>query len=315
MLLYVRWKRKVLNHFGDPKLISTLTKTFSRRKTKIKNTMAIFILVFIIIGLSNPQFGKKFEEVKREGVDLIVAVDLSSSMIAEDITGNRLDGAKRAINKLIENLEGDRIGIVIFAGEAFVQLPITTDYSVARLFVNMLSTDLMTTQGTEISEAINLSVESFDMDNNHEKAIIIFSDGENHDQQAIESAKDANDKGVLIHTVGLGSKKGASIPTKDGDKRDNNGNKIISKLNEKNLIEIATSGEGSYIHIDKKTSSNEAITLLLNEINEMEKKEVSSMVITEYEDRFQFFIGLALLLLFIELLITTNKKKTYNTKI
>ena len=315
MFFYSRWKKKALALFGESKVVKKLTSSFSKVRQKIKNTLTILIFIFLIIGISNPQIGMKMEEVKREGVDLMIAIDLSNSMMAEDIKPNRLERAKQAISKLIDNLEGDRIGLIVFAGEAYVQLPITTDYSAAKLFLSTVNTNMIPTQGTEISKAIKLSLESFDMENGQNKAIIIITDGESHDDQAIENAATASKAGVFVHTLGMGLSKGGPIPiynqygNRTSFRKDQEGNTIVSKLNEDLLIQIANSGKGTYVRANNTTSG---LSKLFIEINKMEKKEIGTMIFTEYKDRFQLFIGLALILLTLDLIILPRKSNFSN---
>ena len=317
IILHERWRIKALNVFGEKKLVDKLTPSFSIVKNRIKHTLFIIIFTSITIGLSNPQIGTKMEEVKREGVDLIIAIDLSNSMMAEDIKPNRLERSKQAISRLIDKLEGDRIGLIVFAGEAYVQLPITTDYSAAKLFLSTLNTNIMPTQGTEIAKAIDLSVASFDMENGQNKAIIIITDGESHDQKAIASTKQANEKNIFIHTLGMGLKKGSPIPiynqygNRTGFRKDKEGNTIVSKLNEQLLREIAENGQGTYV---RANNSEAGLSVLFNEINKMEKKEIGTMIFTEYKDRFQFFISIGLFLLLLDLLLL-NKKHHFQIKL
>jgi len=326
IIMHEKWKKKALSSFGTIELISKLTPSFSKRKTKIKNILSVLIITLLIVGLANPQIGTKMEEVKRKGVDLIIAVDLSNSMMAEDMSvkrkkdgkrikqPNRLERSRQAISRLIDKLEGDRIGLIVFAGEAYVQLPITTDYSAAKLFLPTLKTDIMPKQGTEIAKAINLAIESFDIENGQDKAIIIITDGETHDQEAVESAEKAKELGIHVHTLGMGFPKGSPIPVYNkygqftGHKEDKEGNTIVSKLNEGLLKEIAKEGEGTYVRTD---NSQVGLSALFEEINKMEKKEIGTMIFTEYKDRFQYFIGLALFLLIIDLILL-NKKYTFN---
>ena len=315
ILLYSRWKKNALTLFGDSKLVKELMHSFSKRRAQIKNTLTILIFILIIIGIANPQVGTKMEEVKREGVDLMIAIDLSNSMLAEDIKPNRLERAKLAISRLIDKLEGDRIGLIVFAGEAYVQLPITTDYSAAKLFLSTVSTNIVPTQGTEIAKAIDLSVKSFDMENAQNKAIIIITDGESHDEKAIESARQANELGIFVHTLGMGLSKGGPIPiynkygNRTGYRKDRDGKTIVSKLNEDLLQQISNAGEGTYV---RANNSKAGLSTLFAEINKMEKKEIGTMVFTEYKDRFQLFIGLALLLLLIDLILLGRKNKWSN---
>ena len=315
MLLYSKWKATALALFGDSRLIKELMHSFSKRRTQIKNILTILIFILLIIGIANPQVGTKMEEVKREGVDLMIAIDLSNSMMAEDIKPNRLERAKLAISRLIDKLEGDRIGLIVFAGEAYVQLPITTDYSAAKLFLSTVSTNIVPTQGTEIAKAIDLSIQSFDMENAQNKAVIIITDGESHDEKAIESSEKANELGIFVHTLGMGLSKGGPIPiyNKYGNRtdyrKDRDGNTIISKLNEQLLQQIASAGKGTYV---RANNSKAGLSTLFAEINKMEKKEIGTMVFTEYKDRFQLFIGLALLLLLTDLILLGRKNKWSN---
>ena len=315
ILLYSRWKRKALALFGDSKLVTELIHSFSKGRTQIKNILTVLIFILLIIGIANPQVGTKMEEVKREGVDLMIAIDLSNSMMAEDIKPNRLERAKQAISRLIDKLEGDRIGLIVFAGEAYVQLPITTDYSAAKLFLSTVNTNIVPTQGTEIAKAIDLSIESFDMENAQNKAIIIITDGENHDEKAIESAEKANKLGIFVHTLGMGLSKGGPIPiynkygNRTGYRKDKEGNTVVSKLNENLLMQIANTGKGTYV---RANNSKAGLSSLFAEINKMEKKEIGTMIFTEYKDRFQLFIGLALLLLITDLILLGRKNKWSN---
>ena len=315
ILIYEKWKKNALDIFGERKIIKKLTLSFSKRRVHIKHILTILIFILLIFAIANPQIGTKMEEVKREGVDLMIAIDLSNSMMAEDIKPNRLERAKQAITKLINRLEGDRIGLIVFAGDAYVQLPITTDYSAAKLFLSTVNTDIIPTQGTEIAKAINLSVESFDMENGQNKAIIIITDGESHDQEAIESAEKANELGIFVHSLGMGLKKGGPIPTynrygqQTGFRKDRDGNTIVSKLNEKLLIDIANAGNGTYV---RANNSQAGLSTLFTEINKMEKKEIGTMVFTEHKDRFQLFIGIVLFLLFTDLILLPRKSKWSN---
>ena len=315
IIFYNRWKRESLSLFGDSKLLKELMHSYSKARTQIKNTFTILIFTLLIIGIANPQVGAKMEEVKREGVDLIIAIDLSNSMLTEDIKPNRLEKAKLAISRLIDKLEGDRIGLIVFAGDAYVQLPITTDYSAAKLFLSTINTNIVPTQGTEIGKAIDLGVQSFDMENVQNKAIIIITDGESHDEKAIESSQQAQELGIFVHTLGMGLSKGGPIPiynkygNQTGYRKDKEGNTVVSKLNENLLQEIARAGAGIYV---RANNSKAGLATLFAEINKMEKKEIGTMVFTEYKDRFQLFIGFALLLLLADLILLNKKNKWSN---
>ena len=317
LYFYNRWQKKSIEKFGDENLVTELMQNHSKARKNIKNTLFIFSIAFLIIGISNPQIGTKMEEVKREGVDLMIAIDLSHSMMAQDIKPNRLERAKQAISRLIDKLEGDRIGLVVFAGEAYVQLPITTDYSAAKLFLSTVNTSIIPTQGTKIGNAIDLCIKSFDQENNQNKAIIIITDGENHDEEAISSAKIAQEQNIYIHTLGMGLTKGGPIPiyNKYGStsefRKDREGNVIITKLNEKILKEIAQTGMGTYI---RANNSKSGLSVLFDEINKMEKKEIGTMIFTNYKDRFQIFIGISLILLILNLIIL-QRKNNWKTNI
>ena len=311
-IFYVRWRKKAIAEFGHPSLVNKLMPMASEFKHRVKFILFAIAIGSLIIGITNPQIGSKMEEVKREGVDLMIAIDLSNSMLAEDLQPNRLMRAKQSISKLIDRLDGDRIGLIVFAGDAYVQLPITTDYSAAKLFLSTINTSIVPTQGTAIGKAIELSIKSFDLENDQNKAIIVITDGENHEDDAIEKAKEAQELGIFVHTIGMGSAEGGPIPIKNrygsitSYQKDREGNTIITNLNEGMLKQIAQSGGGSYI---RANSTQSGLNALFKEINKMEKKEIGSKVFTDYKDRFQWFIGLAIILLIIETLMKGRKNK------
>ena len=312
MVYYSKWKRKAFKSFGEGLVKKGLIPFYSKSRENLKFLFIFLCITSMIIGISNPQIGTKMEEVKREGVDLMIALDLSNSMLAEDIKPNRLERARQAISRLIDKLEGDRIGLIVFAGDAYVQLPITTDYSAAKLFLSTVNTSIIPSQGTAIGKAIDLSIRSFDMENGQNKAIIIITDGENHEDDALEQAKLTNEKGVLVHTLGMGLSKGGPIPiynkygNNTGYRKDKEGNTIISKLNEQMLQEIASAGGGTYV---RANNTQAGLSSLFSEINKMEKKEIGTMVFTDYKDRFQLFLSIALLLLFFDLILLSRKNK------
>ena len=314
-ILSVRWRKKAIGVFGQLKLVYKLMPMASEFKLRSKFILFAVAIASLIIGIANPQIGSKMEEVKREGVDLMIAIDLSNSMLAEDLQPNRLMRAKQSISKLIDRLDGDRIGLIVFAGDAYVQLPITTDYSAAKLFLSTINTNIVPTQGTAIGKAIELSIKSFDLQNAQNKAIIIITDGENHEDDAIKKAQEAEELGIFVHTIGMGSAEGGPIPVKNrygtitSYQKDKEGNTIITALNEDMLKQIAQAGGGSYI---RANSTQSGLNALFKEINKMEKKEIGSKVFTDYKDRFQWFIGLAIILLIIETLIKGRKNKWSN---
>lgn len=306
---YNQWKKNKLKAFGNTIIIQRLMPNVSKTLPKVKFILFFLAFISLMIGLANLQFGTKMEEVKREGVDVMIALDVSNSMLAEDLSPNRLERAKRAIYQLIEKLQNDRLGIIIFAGDAYVQLPITTDYSSAKLFLESIGTDIVPVQGTAIGTAIELALKSFDYENGTSKAIVVITDGENHEDDALEMAKQATERGVIVHTIGMGSEGGAPLPIYQngrqvGFRTDNNNTTVVSKLNEKMLQELAQAGNGTYV---RATNANAGLGIIMEEINKMEKKEFGSKVFKDYDDRFQIFLLISLALLVLEFFISKRK--------
>jgi len=309
--MVLKYRKKALAEFGDLKLLENLMPDVSVSRYKWKFFLILLALTLLIIGIANPQIGSELQTVKRKGVEVIIALDVSNSMLAEDIKPNRLTRAKRAISKLIDDLNGNNIGLIVFAGEAYVQLPVTSDYASAKMFLNTINTDIINVQGTAIGTAIELAEESFTKDNDKNKALIIITDGENHEDDAIKIAEEANKKNIIISTIGLGSLKGTPIPIVDkfgrkNYRRDHNGEVIMTKLNEEMLTKIAISGGGEYLHAD---NSNFGLNAIVDNINNMDKQEFESKIFSDYEDRFQYFIGFAILLMLIELFLLERKNK------
>lgn len=310
-LLRNRWNKKTLSLLSSAKFRELIIPRYSTASRWGKFIVLSLAWFFLIIGLANPQIGSKLMEVKREGIDLIIAVDVSNSMQAEDIQPNRLERTKLGIEKLIDQLRGDRIGMIVFAGKAFVQLPLTTDYAAAKLFTHHLSTELVSEQGTAIGAALELSMESFDLESETSKAIIVVTDGENHEDNALDLARDAANQGVKIYTIGMGSVEGAPIPIYSsgrqiGYKKDKEGNTIVTRLNENMLTELAEIGNGIFV---RANSGNAGLKKILDSIEGMNKKEIESKVFSEYEDRYQYFIAMALLLLTLEILLPEKRTK------
>jgi Ca-activated chloride channel family protein len=271
----------------------------------------LLTLAFLILGIANPQIGSKLEEVKRRGVDVMIVIDVSNSMLAEDIKPNRLSRAKQLVSRLIDKLENDRIGIVVFAGDVFLQLPMTSDYSAAKLLLSTIDTDIIPGQGTAIGKAIEMAMNSFPSQENKYKTIIIITDGENHEDDAIAAANEAVKNGIIIHTIGMGSVQGGPIPiykknTQVDFIRGNDGEIVISKLDATALQQIAAAGNGKFI---RSSGTDPELSDLIVEIAKMEKKEYGSKLFTDYEDRFQYFIGAAVFLLILELFISDRKNK------
>ncbi|MCF8371160.1 MAG: VWA domain-containing protein [Bacteroidales bacterium] len=314
MIFIIAWqmRKRAIKNFGDMKIIKVLMEDVSLLRPIWKFGIAMLAMGFLILGIAGPQRGSKLKEVKRKGVELVICLDVSNSMLAEDIQPNRLERSKRAISKLLDELQNDKIGLIIFAGEAYVQLPITTDYAAAKMFLSTVNTQVVPTQGTAIGAAIELAMKSFTTDIEKNKAIIIITDGENHEDDAIAKAQEAADKGIIVHTIGMGLPKGAPIPIgnsgRSNFRTDRTGQIVISKLDETMLQQIASAGQGKYI---RANNSQTGLNKLFEEINRMEQSEIESTAYSEYEDRFQYFIGVALLLLFLEFVILERKNKYF----
>jgi len=314
VLIYIMFRigqRKRFERFAHIGMRYSLVPAYSSRRANFKFVVFLLTIACVILALANLQSGSKMEEVKREGIDLYIAVDVSNSMNAEDIVPSRLERSKQAINKLISEMKGDRIGVIVFADKAFVQLPITTDYSAAKMFLSTVNTSLVASQGTAIAEAINLAVKSFS-DEEHSKAIVIISDGEDHENDAaVKAAQEAAKQGIRIYTIGMGLPDGAPIPQynqyghQTGYRKDKQGNTIITKLNEQMLQQIAAAGNGIYV---RASNSNVGLEKIYDDIEKLDKAEIEAKVFTDYEDQFQWFVGAAVVLLLIELLVSSGKK-------
>lgn len=312
-LILIRWKNKKLTQFGNQALLPHFIQATSSVKTLLKFLFLRFAFAWLVVAIINPKMGTKEAEAVTEGIDIMLCLDVSNSMLAEDLKPNRLEKATRAISKLVDDLHGDRIGIIVFAGDAYVQLPITVDYGAAKLFLSNISTDIVPVQGTAIGKAIDLAMESFDFENGSNKSIIVISDGENHEDDAIAAAERAQSKNVVVHTIGMGSVQGAPIPNyvgrrKDGFKKDNQGNTVISKLNEQMLTQIAAAANGIFI---RASNAQVGLSALLDEIQTLEKAEFETVIYTEYEDRFQWFAALAFLLLVLDTLLSERKSEWF----
>lgn len=306
IFLFRRWKRQTSLKFTTKNLQNKLYINKSEIREKWKYTLQILAVFFLVLGISNPKIGTNLEEVKRDGIEMVIALDLSNSMLCEDIKPNRLLRSKQAISELIDNLKGDRIGLVVFAGEAYTQLPITSDYSAAKMFLSTVNTNTIKTQGTNLSAAIQKSVKSFNFENEFNKSIIIITDGEDHEDGALHDAKLAAEKGIFIHTLSIGDENGGPIPRtrEEGFKKDREGNIIVTKPNFVFLSELANIGNGININAN---NSEIGLKQLFNEISKIEKKEISDMRFTDYSDRFQWFLFVSLFLFLLDLSILNIK--------
>ncbi len=312
LFIFVRHRRReLMEEYGETRLIRRLQPDVSRFKPWFRFVLLMITILFIVLGIANPQIGSKMEEVKREGVDVVIALDVSNSMEAEDIKPSRLERAKKSISRLIDKLRNDRIGIVAFAGTSFMQLPLTTDYSAAKLLLSTIDTDMIETQGTALGGAIETALSAFEKDDEKHKVLIIITDGENHEDDALGTAKKAAEQGVVIHTIGMGSAGGAPIPIYKGGNRvgfrkDKYGETILTKLDPGMLQQVAAAGNGRFISADGPDPDLEK---LLQDIDKMEKKEYGSKMFTEYEDRFQYPIAAALVFIVFEFVVSDKRNK------
>lgn len=311
-LLLLIWKKRTQKKFADSTLLKKLTPTRSYYKGTLKLIIFLLGVSSLIVALVNPKIGTKLETVKREGVDIVFAVDVSKSMLAEDIAPNRLEKAKRIVSEIINQLASDRIGIIAYAGQAYPQLPITTDYGAAKMFLQSMNTDMLSSQGTAINEAIELATTFYDDEEQTNRVLFIISDGEDHSEgTTLDAVEEAVDEGIKIYTIGVGKPKGAPIPIKRNGiletlKKDAQGEVVITKLNPEVLAEISEEGNGLYID---GTSTNEAVSIIKEELLQMDKTEFEAKQFAEYKDQFQWFLAAGLLFLFLEIFILDRKTK------
>ncbi|RDY59669.1 VWA domain-containing protein [Flagellimonas nanhaiensis] len=304
------WKKRAQRQFADSRLLRRLAPNRSSFKSAVKLIFLLAGLTFLIIGLVNPKIGTKLETVKREGVDIVFAVDVSKSMLAEDIAPNRLEKSKRLVSEIINQLASDRIGIIAYAGQAYPQLPITTDYGAAKMFLQSMNTDMLSSQGTAIDAAIELASTYYNDDEQTNRVLFIVSDGEDHSEKSTIAAVDlAIENGIRVYTIGVGKPKGAPIPIKrngvvESLKKDSQGEVVITRLNEAVLSEIADEGNGEYID---GSNTERAVEYIKEELNQMDKKEFEAKQFAEYKDQFQWFLGAAFLFLFLDIFVLDRK--------
>jgi Ca-activated chloride channel family protein len=310
-VMVFRWKKAALQRFGNLELIKKLTQSISRQRQVGKISLLLLAILFMILALAKPQIGTKLEEVKREGVDILIAIDVSLSMQAEDIKPNRLEKAKHMVSNLIDLLQGDRVGLIAFAGVPFVQCPLTLDYGAAKMFLEIMDTNLIPQPGTAIGAAIMKAMETFDQRERKHKVLILITDGEDHEGEPLKAAELAEKDGVVIHTVGIGSVQGVPIPLYNesgrnvGFKKDRDDQVVTSKLDEITLEKIALQTGGKYY---RATGSESELRKLYDEISKMEKKELASLKFSQYEDRFQYLLIIALVLLVAEVFVSERRK-------
>lgn len=306
-LLYLRWKSKNIQKIGDKALVKKLIPDYAPLKLVFKFLLIALAYTFLVLGLANPQIGTKMEKVKRSGIDVIIAIDVSKSMLAEDVAPNRLSKAKNFISRFIDELQNDRLGIIVFAGRSYLQMPVTVDYSAAKMYLKTISPDMVPTQGTAIAEAVDLAVESFDKKGKGSKALIIISDGEDNESGSTEAVQEALEQGIKVYTIAVGSEKGGPIPLGNGDfKRDGNGGIVLSKVNRDALREIAVLGKGKSYNLD---NSAEIVEQILNDLGKLQTSDFEEMVYTDYDDQFQWCLIIALILLVIDFALSERKTK------
>lgn len=311
LYLYSNYRRrKAIRNFGDPELMALLMPDVSKYRPSVK-----FWLVFTAIGLfavllARPQFGSKLETVKRQGVEVMIALDISNSMLAQDVQPSRLEKAKRLVEQLVDKMENDKVGMIVFAGDAFTQLPITSDYISAKMFLESINPSLISKQGTAIGAAINLAVRSFTSQEEVGRAVIVITDGENHEGGAVEAAKAATEKNIQVNVLGVGMLDGTPIPVEGTNdfRRDRDGNVVVTRLNEQMCQEIAQAGNGIYVRVDNSNAAQKTIT---QEINKMAKADVETQVYTEFNEQFQAIAWIILLLLSVEMLILGRKNPLF----
>lgn len=305
------WKRKKQLEFGDLELVKKLSPEKSVFKPILKLVVILLALVGIILGLVNPKIGTKMETVKREGIDIVFAMDVSKSMLAEDVAPSRLEKSKQIVSQIINQLGNDRIGIVAYAGSAFPVLPITTDYGVAKMFLQSINTDIVSSQGTSLDEAIKLSATYFDEKSKTSKLLIMISDGEDHSEGAESAAEEANKLGMKIITIGVGTEKGSAIPLRvngivQSFKRDNNNEVVITKLNKEGLTAIAKTTKGGYVD---GNNTKAVLDYVKNALDNIQKTEFESTQMADFQSQFQWFLGFAFALLFLDVFLLERKTK------
>lgn len=303
-------KKKAIRKYGNPELLAALMPEVSPKRQHLKFWLLFGAIAMVILVMAGPQFGSKLETVKRQGVEIMVCLDVSNSMLAEDVSPSRLEKAKQMLSKLTDGFTNDKVGLIVFAGDAFTQLPITSDYISAKMFLSSINPSMVSTQGTAIGAAINLAVRSFTPSETSDKAIILITDGENHEDDAVKAAKAAAEKNIHVNIVGMGDPKGAPIPVEGTNNymKDKEGNVVITKLNEQMAQEIAAAGHGMYIRAD---NTNTALKALQKEIEKMNESELDSKVYSEYDERFQTFAWIALILLLVDFMVLSRKNRIF----
>lgn len=307
LVRFVMWRQRKgkLSKFGDPALLKDLMPDVSKYRPTVKFWLMNAALAVLIVMLARPQMGSKISHEKRNGIEAIICMDISNSMRAQDVVPSRLDKSKMLVENMVDHFTNDKIGLVVFAGDAFVQLPITSDYVSAKMFLQNIDPSLIQTQGTDIARAINVAMHSFTKQDKVGRAIIVITDGEDHEGGALEAAKAAKKAGINVFILGIGSTKGSPIPMGDGNyMKDNSGNTVMSALNEDMCKQIAQAGSGTYIHVDNTSDAQDELN---DELTKLQQGETNSVVYSEYNEQFQFFAILALIILITEICILEAK--------
>ena len=311
-IIITKRKQRQLMEFGDPELMAQLMPDASKSRPIVKFTLLMVALVLLIMAAARPQYGQQEKTVKRQGIEVMVALDISNSMLAEDVAPNRLDRAKQMLSKMIDNMTDDKVGLVVFAGEAFTQLPITCDYVSAKMFLNTISPKLIPTQGTAIGAALQTAIRSFgSQESDAGRAIILITDGENHEDDATAVAKQAQELGIQVFVIGIGKPEGSPIPVPGTNDyiKDRSGQVVVSRLNEEMCQEIAQAGKGAYVRCD---NTNTAMRALQQELDRIATTDLETTVYADYNEQYQSFLLIALLLLVIDCFILMRQNHRLN---
>ena len=305
--LVLKFRAKRLRRFGDQALVEKLMPSYSKAKVWLRLSLFAIAFMFFILGISRPQMGAILKEHKTRGAEVMVVLDVSNSMLAQDYSPNRLERAKLAISRMVDKLRDDRIGLIVFAGNSFVQLPITTDYVSAKMFLSSISTESVPIQGTAMGEAISTALRSFSAQSDKSRAIIVITDGENNEDDPVAAARQAAELGVRVFTIGVGSPQGTMIPMGDGQYlEDREGNPVVTRLDDKVLQDVAEAGKGLYVHAGNREFGLDPI---IEEISRMDDEEYNSIVFEEYDELYMYFLAVALFFLVLEMLIGDRRSK------
>lgn len=308
MGLWLWGRRRRLRRFGDEALVNELMPSWSRGKLWVRTVLLSLAFFFFVIGLSRPQIGAKLKDHKIKGAEIMIVLDVSNSMLAQDYSPDRLERAKLAISRITDKLKDDRIGLIVFAGTSFVQLPITSDYVSAKMFLNSISTESIPIQGTAIGDAISTAIRGFSAQSEHSRAIIVITDGENHEDDAVAAAKQAAEAGIKVYTIGVGSADGQPIPMNGELLKDKDGNIVVTRLDEETLRKVASAGGGAYVHAG---NDEFGLTPIISDIRKMEDEEYNSVVFEEYNEQFMYFLGIALVFFVLEMLVGDRRARRH----